>query len=191
VAVPSRAGEAAAMLRTCLAAAVVNGTVSVFVEPIALYHERDVYAPGDRGWLAPYPGFTEHMPIGRAGVYGNGDDVTLVTFGNGVRMSIRVAARLADDGIRARVVDLRWINPLPVGDILREASATGRVVVADETRHAAGVGEGVVTALVENGYTGRIARVASRDSYVPLGDAATLVLLGEEDIERAARRIVG
>ena len=190
VAVPSRAGEAAAMLRTCLAAAATDATVSVFLEPIALYHERDVYDPGDRGWLAPYPRFDEHMPIGRAGVYGDGRDVTIVSFGNGVRMSIRVAARLADDGIRARVLDLRWINPLPVTDLLREAGATGRVVVADETRHAGGVGEGVITALVENGFVGRMARVASRDSYVPLADAANLVLLSEEDIERAARRIV-
>jgi 2-oxoisovalerate dehydrogenase E1 component len=60
------------------------------------------------------------------------------------------------------------------------------VLVADETRHSGGVGEGVIAALVENGFTGQIARVASRDSFVPLGAAANLVLLSEDEIEQAA-----
>ena len=149
VAVPSRADDAALMLRTCLAAAATAGTVSVFVEPIALYHERDLHAPGDRGWMERYPSFYEHAPIGRASTYGDGTDVTVVTFGNGVRMSLRVAQRLAAEGIGVRVVDLRWISPLPIEDIWREGNASTRIVVADETRHSGGVGEGVVTALVE------------------------------------------
>ncbi len=66
-----------------------------------------------------------------------------------------------------RIVDLRWIMPLPVDDMLREANATGRVLVVDETRHSGGVGEGIVASLVERGFTGRIRRVASMDSYVP------------------------
>ena len=56
VAVPSRAQDAAAMLRTCLAAAAVDGTRVRFLEPIALYHTRDLYQPGDGGWLSPYLG---------------------------------------------------------------------------------------------------------------------------------------
>jgi 2-oxoisovalerate dehydrogenase E1 component len=105
-------------------------------------------------------------------------------------MSLRVAKRLATEGIRARVLDLRWIAPLPVDHLLREAHATGRVLVADETRRSGGVGEGVVTALVEHGFRGQIGRVASSDSYVPLGDAANLVLLSEADIEDAARALL-
>ncbi len=52
VACPARPDDAAAMLRTCLAAAELDGAVSVFLEPIALYHERDLYEAGDGGWLA-------------------------------------------------------------------------------------------------------------------------------------------
>jgi 2-oxoisovalerate dehydrogenase E1 component len=189
VAVPSRPEDAGPMLRTCLAAAAADGQVSVFLEPIALYHERDLYEPGDRGWLGREPAET-HVPIGSARTHGDGGDLTIVTFGNGLRMSLRAAARLAGHGIQARVVDLRWISPLPVRDILREARATGRVLVADETRHAGGVGEGVLSALVENDFAGSMARVASRDSFVPLGDAANLVLLSEDDIERAARNLL-
>jgi len=48
----------------------------------------------------------------------------------------------------------------------------------------------VITALIDNGFSGRIARVASCDSFVPLGDAAYAVLLSEDDIEQAARRLL-
>ncbi|HEX9230697.1 MAG TPA: transketolase C-terminal domain-containing protein, partial [Jatrophihabitantaceae bacterium] len=189
VAVPSRPEDAGPMLRTCLAAAVTDGQVSIYLEPIALYHERDLLEPGDRGWLGAYS-LNRHIPIGSARTHGNGKHLTVLTFGNGVRMSMRASALLADEGIGMRVVDLRWLMPLPVDDMVREANATGRVLVVDETRHSGGVGEGIVTALVERGFGGRIIRVASRDSYVPLGDAANTVLLSEDDIERAVRRLL-
>ncbi len=121
IASPARPDDAAAMLRTCLAAAAVDGSVCVFLEPIALYHARDLYEDGDGGWLATYPRPDAHVPAGRARCYGDGTDLTVVTFGNGLRMSLRVARRLAVRGIGARVVDLRWLAPLPVDDLLREA----------------------------------------------------------------------
>jgi len=113
-----------------------------------------------------------------------------VTFGNGLRMSLRAAARLAAGKIGCRVVDLRWLAPLPAGDVLREASVTGRVLIADETRRTGGVSEGVITALVEAGFSGRIGRVTSEDSFIPIGDAAATVLLSERAIEAAARDLL-
>jgi 2-oxoisovalerate dehydrogenase E1 component len=190
VASPARPDDAAAMLRTCVEAARVDGSVCAFLEPIALYHERDLHDAGDSAWLAPYPSPDSHVPLGAGRTYGDGTDLTLVTFGNGVRMSLRVSRRLSAEGAQARVLDLRWLSPLPVEDLLREARATGRVLVVDETRHAGGVGEGVVTALVENGYDGRIARVAARDSFIPLGPAANLGLVQEEGVVRAARELM-
>ncbi|MEH0825306.1 MULTISPECIES: transketolase C-terminal domain-containing protein [unclassified Micromonospora] len=196
VAVPARPDDAAPLLRTCLAAAAVDGAVCVFLEPIALYHTRDLYEPGDGEWLGEYaePGAWagEHVPIGRARVYGVGsaEDVTILTFGNGVRMSLRAAAVLADEGIGTRVVDLRWLAPLPVADIIREASATGRVLVVDETRRSGGVGEGIIAALVDAGYVGAARRVAGVDSFVPLGPAARQVLVSEEAITQGARTLL-
>ena len=50
-----------------LAAATVDGTVCVFLEPIALYHTRDLHEPGDDGWLRRTPpSWTSHVPIGAA-----------------------------------------------------------------------------------------------------------------------------
>ena len=189
VASPSRPDDAAAMLSTCAASASVDGTVCVFLEPIALYHVRDLYEEGDDRWCAELS--DEHVPLGSARTYLDGADITLVSWGNGLHMSLRVARRLAAQGVAARVLDLRWLAPLPVADILIAAGATGRVLVVDETRRTGGVSEGVLAALVDAGFDGRVARVASKDSFVPLGDAARLVLVSEGEIEEAALRLVG
>ena len=195
VASPSRGDDAAAMLRTCLAAASVDGSTSVFLEPIALYHTRDLFSDGDGAWTARYapPGewADGHAPIGSARVHGDGDALTIVTFANGLYMSLRVARRLASEGIGARVVDIRWLAPLPVADILREADATGRVLIVDETRRSGGVSEGIVSALVDARFDGAISRVTSQDSFIPLGEAANRVLLQEAEIEAAALRLLG
>lgn len=204
IASPSRGDDAAAMLRTCLAAAEVDGSVCAFLEPIALYHTRDLHEEGDGAWLTAYPSPSDHVPIGSARVYaaGSAEDLTILTFGNGVPLSLRAAASLSaagtggggvhdgHDAVRCRVVDLRWLAPLPVADMLREANMTGRVLVVDETRHTGGVGEGVIAALLEAGFAGPIARVAGADSFIPLGAAANLVLVGEDDIVTAARALV-
>jgi len=194
IACPARPDDAAPMLRTCLASARVDGSVCVYLEPIALYHERDLHEPGDGGWLAPYQPprlwSLADAPVGRGRVHGAGGDLTIVTFGNGLRLSLRAAARLARDGIGCRVLDLRWLAPLPAGDLLREATATGAVLVADETRRSGGVSEAVVTALTDGGFAGPLARVTSEDSFVPLGEAAATVLLSQQAIEEAARDLL-
>jgi 2-oxoisovalerate dehydrogenase E1 component len=194
IASPARPGDAAPMLRTCAATAKAEGRLCVFLEPIALYHTRDLQAPGDGRWLDDYAPprewGTAHVPVGSARTHGEGDDVTVITFGNGLFMSLRVAHRMAQQGVHCRVVDLRWLAPLPVEDILREAEATGCVLVVDETRMTGGVSESVVAALNDAGFNGRVGRVASADSFVPLGEAADLVLVGEHDIERAIRDLL-
>lgn len=188
VAVAALPDDAAAMLRTCAAAARADGSVCLFTEPIALYHIRDLHSPGDNGWLAHDTG--AHVPVGAARLHGAGTDVSVITFGNGLFASLRVARRLAAAEIDVRVLDLRWLAPLDTDAILTAAEASGRVLVVDETRRSGGVSESVITALVDRGFTGRIARVASEDSFVPLGAAANRVLVDEEQIEAAIRALL-
>nr|WP_179665754.1 thiamine pyrophosphate-dependent enzyme [Nocardioides panaciterrulae] len=193
IASPARPDDAAAMLRTCVAAARADGRLCVFLEPIALYHTRDLYEEGDGQWLSRYAAPDEwpkkHVPLGRARTYFDGEDLTIVSFGNGLRMSLRVARRLEHAGIHCRVVDLRWLSPLPVEDLRREAEATGRVLVVDETRKSGGVAESVMATLLDSDYRGLLSRVAGADTYIPLGDAAELVLVSEDEIWEAAMAI--
>lgn len=196
LAVPARPADAAPMLRSCLASAQADGSVCVFLEPIALYHTRDLYQQGDNEWLAPYADPSqwagEHVPVGRARTYpvGSAADLTIITYGNGLRMSLRVAAQLAAEGVGSRVVDLRWLSPLPAGDLVREAAATGRVLIVDETRRSGGVGEGILAALVDGGFVGAARRTASADSLIPLGPAALQVLVGEDAITQGAHALL-
>jgi 2-oxoisovalerate dehydrogenase E1 component len=179
------------MLRTCLAAGRVDGTVSVFLEPIALYHTADLYESGDRAWLQPLP-TDDHVPIGSArvhpGQHDGREDLLIVTYANGVPMSLRAARRLRDQGIDATVLDLRWLAPLPITDIVAH-SRSGRILIVDETRTSGGVSEGIISRLVDAGYRGVIGRVAAKDSFIPLGDAALTVLVSEDEIVSAAQSI--
>jgi 2-oxoisovalerate dehydrogenase E1 component len=190
IASPALPDDAASMMRTCLSAAKVDGSVCVYLEPIALYHTRDLHQDGDAGWLRPYPTVTEASPLGGR-THGSGGDLTIVTSGNGLYMSLRVQKRLEAENVRARVLDLRWLAPLPVADLLREAQATGKVLIVDETRRSGGISEGVLAALIDGGFQGPMLRVTSEDSFVPLGDAWKKVLLDEESIEAAALKLAG
>ncbi len=190
LAVPSHPGNAAGLFRRCLELA-DEGQVCVYLEPIALYHQRDLH-DGDGAWLAPYSppkevGEDESSALGNVLTIGAGTDVLLVTFGNGVPMSLRATTSLAEEGITSTVLDLQWLSPLPREELVRVAETFPRVLVVDETRESGGVSESVVTALIDGGYHGMIRRVTSVDSFIPLGPAADHVLLSETDIAGAVR----
>ncbi|MDN5893451.1 MAG: thiamine pyrophosphate-dependent enzyme [Nocardioides sp.] len=190
LATPSDADDAITLLRECVALAQGEGRVCVFLEPIALYHEKDLHEPGDGlalGRYAPHPG---RLPtLMRARRHGTGSDLLLVSFGNGVRMSRRVATRLAESGIEASVLDLRWLTPLPLSDLVAAAGEARAVLVVDETRASGGVSESILTALVDAGVDTPVRRVTSDDTFIPLGPAANTVLLDEEQIQHAAEQL--
>src|SRR5690606_10314094 len=154
---PSRGDDAALMLRTLAALAKVDGRVTALLEPIALYMTKDLYENGDGQWLFPYPAPDQAMALGEGRVYGaDADDLVVFTYGNGVPMSLRAARTIeAAHGWRVRVVDLRWLVPLNAAFVAEQAASAKRILVVDEGRHSAGVGEGVVTAVVEAGLSDR------------------------------------
>ncbi len=194
IAVPSRPADGPRLLRAAVGMAAADGRVVAFLEPIALYHERDLHVEGDGGWLEDYPLLDGSWLPGEIGVYGDegpGTDVLLVTYGNGLRMSLRAARRLEGEGIRVRVLDLRWLAPLPREAIHAHAADVGRVLVVDECRATGGgIADAVVASLAEERVVRHVASVRSVDTYVPLGPAADTVLLSEDDIVAAARYLV-
>jgi len=187
---PSRGDDAAMMLRTLAALAQVDGRVSVFLEPIALYMSKDLYEPGDGQWLFPYPAPEQALVLGQGRVYNpDASDLVIFSYGNGVPMSLRAARTLeAELGWQVRVVDLRWLVPLNAAFIAGQAADAQRVLVVDEGRHSAGVGEGVITALVEAGLGHLpLQRVSGADTYTPLAGAAMCVLPSDNALVSAAR----
>jgi len=196
IAVPSRGDDAVRMLRGSLALARACGRVVVFLEPIALYHERDLYEPGDGEWLTDYPtcdrGDASILLPGEVAVtWPEKQELLIVSYANGYRLSLRAAARLEREaGLHVRVLDLRWLNPLPFEAVREHAQACAATLVVDECRAtAAGVADALIADLAEGGYAGRLGSVRSADSYVPLGPAAELVLVSEDDIVEGAMRL--
>jgi len=192
--VPTRADDAVKMLRTMTAVAHQHGKVCVFLEPIALYMQKDLHDKDDGKWQFRYPPPDEVMTFGEGRVYEPHDDdqLTIVTYGNGLWMSVRVQRRLREQGIRARVFDLRWLLPMPIEQVKEHVRATGRCLVVDECRATHGGPSGTLIAELVQDPTLQgcvIRRVAAHDSYVPLAAAANLVLVQEPDIERAALAI--
>jgi 2-oxoisovalerate dehydrogenase E1 component len=189
---PSRGDDAAMMLRTLLALAKVDGRVCAFLEPIALYMMKDLHAPGDGQWQFAYPTLDQAMTLGEERVYGpEAKDLAIFSFGNGVPMSLRAARDIEKaHGWKVRVIDLRWLLPLNDAAIARHARECARILVVDEGRKSAGVGEGVITAIVESGSGAKpLRRVVGVDTFTPLAGAAFLVLPGEADIVAAANEL--
>ena len=188
----SRGDDAAAMLRTLMALAKVDGRVCAFLEPIALYMTKDLYEAGDGQWQFEYPAPTESMLLGEGRVYNEAaNDLVVFTFGNGVPMALRAARAIEkEQGWKVRVVDLRWLVPLNDAFIAAQANSAKRILVLDEGRKSAGVGEGVITAIVEAGCGATaMQRVVGADTFTPLAGAALLVLPGETEIVAAAREL--
>ena len=190
----SRGDDAAMMLRTLAALAKVDGRVTVFLEPIALYMTKDLYEAGDGQWLTDYPAPDQALVLGEERVY-NADatDCVIFSYGNGMPMSLRAARSIeAKHGWKVRVVDLRWLVPLNHAAIAKHAGDCARILVVDEGRFSAGIGEGVITAITEAGHGGKpIRRVVGADTYTPLAGAAFLVIPKDEDIVAAADLLAG
>ena len=184
------------MLRGAVAMAAEDGRVVAFLEPIALYHEKDLHTDGDGGWLTDYPAPPDVLLPGEVGLHGETDDdadLLLVTYGNGLRLSLQAGRRLAEEhDLRARILDLRWLNPLPTDSIRAQAAEVGPVVVVDECRATGGgVADAIVADLAERRIGKRLASVRAVDSFVPLGPATSAVLVGVDQIVAAAVSAVG
>ena len=188
---PARGADAVRMLRTMVGAALACGRVCVFVEPIALYMTRDLYTDGDEAWLDSYPEPGDSMPLGEVSVTGEGTDLCIASYANGLHMSLQVAAQLASEGVGCRVVDLRWLQPLPLSALQPHAEACGRLLVVDECRASSGIADAVVAGVTEAS-EGRVltGRVVGADCYIPLGPGANAVLVQPSDIEAGARQLL-
>jgi 2-oxoisovalerate dehydrogenase E1 component len=189
LACPSNGADAARMLRECVRLAREEQRLVVFLEPIALYPMRDLHEAGDGEWLHLYPEPGERIAFGEIGVHGDGRDLAIVTFGNGTYLSRQAHRRLADSGIAARVIDLRWLSPLPEQALLDAVIGCAHVLVVDETRRSGGVAEAVMALLAENGVTS-LARETAQDSFIATGPAYGATMPSADSIVAAATALV-
>ena len=191
IACPSNGADAARMLRECVRLAREEQRLIVFLEPIALYGMRDLHAAGDGGWMDRYPAPDERLPIGNVGVHGDGRDLAIVSYANGYYLARRAARRLAaDHGIDTRVIDLRWLAPLPVQSLLAATRDCARVLIVDECRITGSQSEGLMALYAEQGRRD-VARLAAEDCFIATGPAYAAPLPSEDGIMTAALELIG
>ena len=190
LACPSNGADAAMMLRECVRLAREEQRLVVFVEPIALYPMRDLLAEKDGGWMRLYPAANERISLGEIGQHGAGTDLAIVTYGNGYYLSRQAEVALATKGVKARVIDIRWLAPLPGDAILRAVDGCAHVLIADECRRSGNHSEALMALLAEAGHPS-YARVTAEDSFIATGPAYAATLPSAKQIEEAALRLVG
>lgn len=188
IACPSTGDEAACMLRACHRLAREEQRVVIFVEPIALYPMRDLLEPGDGGWMRDYPAPDLRIELDSVGVHGDGADLAIVTYGNGHYLSRQAQHDLAAQGVDARVIDLRWLAPLPEAALL-EAVGDRPVLIVDECRRTGGQAEALMAMMAEADVT-KFARLTAEDSFVATGPAYGATLPSREGIVAAARSLL-
>lgn len=176
VACPSNGADAAKMLREALRLAREEQRVVVFIEPIALYTQRDLHSEKDEAWACTYPALEETIPYGEVGVYGSGQQIAIITYANGYYLSRQAEKILRDQhGIELRIIDLRWLVPLPEVALKAALHGISKVLVVDECRRSGNLSEGLMTWLDEHLDLPK-ARLTAEDSFIATGPAYAATL---------------
>lgn len=133
------------------------------------------------------------VPLGRAKIERSGSDVTIVAFSIMVGKALEAAAKLAEQGIDAEVINLRTIRPLDRHTILESVKKTNRIVTVEEGWPFAGIGAEIAALIGEHAFDyldAPLARVCAAD--VPLPYAANLEALAlpqADEIVHAAKKV--
>jgi pyruvate dehydrogenase E1 component beta subunit len=142
------------------------------------------------------PAGNDHVvPIGKARIMREGSDVTIVSYSIGVGLSLEAAAKLAEEGISAEVIDLRTIRPLDKATVLASLAKTNRLVVAEEGWPVCSVGSEILAMCMEEGFDdldAPVMRITNED--VPMPYAANLekmALINADKIVAGVRKTVG
>jgi 2-oxoisovalerate dehydrogenase E1 component beta subunit len=183
IVVPSTPHDARALFRS----AVADPDPVLYYEHIALYRDpRIKQALRDEA--------LETVPIGRAALRREGGHLAIISYGAYVHVALRVAGRLAGDGVEASVLDLRSLAPIDRGALLALARHCHRVLIVHEDSRTGGIGESLAAIVQEEAFESLDAPVrivGALDTPVPYSPPLEeFYLPGEAQVERAARLLV-
>jgi pyruvate dehydrogenase E1 component beta subunit len=180
VVVPSTPYDAKGLLKS----AIRDNNCVMFLEQKKLYRVKGQVPDGE---------YT--IPLGKADIKRAGTDVSVITYGRTVQMSLEAAERLAKDGISVEVLDLRTLSPLDKDAVIATAKKTGRVAVVHEAVEFAGFGGEIVSTISDSEAFYRldapIKRVGALYCPVPFNPALEETVLPSTDrIEAAIRGLL-
>lgn len=129
-----------------------------------------------------------HFELGKGNIVREGTDLALIACGLELGEALQAAARLEEDGISARVINMHTIKPLDRDLLIRSAADCGRVVTVEEHSIIGGLGSAVAEALTE-AYPAKLLRIGIRDRFGESGPAAELLHKYQLDAEGIYRQI--
>ncbi|MBQ9069125.1 MAG: 1-deoxy-D-xylulose-5-phosphate synthase, partial [Eggerthellaceae bacterium] len=138
---------------------------------------------------APLPEQPQMLEMGKSVEVRPGKDVAMLAFGHMVTQARAAAELLAENGINARVVDMRWAKPLDE-DAIAEAAKTRLVVTVEEGCVAGGAGEGVLEVLSRNGLSVPTAVLGLPDQFMESAPYQDLFARFGLDAEGIAKTVV-
>jgi pyruvate dehydrogenase E1 component beta subunit len=177
VVMPSNPADAKGLLK----AAIRDDNPVVYIEHRGLYWTRGVVPEG------------EHLvPIGKAAIVKEGDQLTIVATAKMLAPALEAAEELADSGISTEVIDPRTLSPLDIETIVKSVKKTGRLVVVHEAVKQGGMGTEIAARVQQEAFyylDTPIARVAAPFAPVPASPALEKCFVpGKTEIIRAVRR---
>ena len=169
-----------------LKSAIRDNSPVLFIEPVALYTSPKVRDE------VPEEEFT--VPIGVSDVKREGSDVTIITYGEGLHVSLDAAKTLAEEGIEAEIIDLRTLQPLDMGPAIASFKKTFKAVVVEFGHQTYGIGAEIVARLQEEAFDyidAPIKRVAQYDVPAPYsGELERAALPNAERVIAAVKEIL-
>lgn len=134
------------------------------------------------------------VPLDKADVKREGTDVTIITYGEGLRISLEAAEELAKEGISAEIVDLRCLQPLDMEPAIKSFKKTFRAVVVEEGHGTYGIGSEVVAQLQEHAFDyidAPIKRVAQKQVPLPYSRALEQsALINKDRVIKAVKEVL-
>jgi pyruvate dehydrogenase E1 component beta subunit len=126
----------------------------------------------------------ELIPIGKAAIKREGEDVTIVATSSLVMKALKAAEKLEAEGISCEIVDLRSIVPLDRETIIASVKKTGRLLIADEAYERCGIGAEIAANVMEDVFywlDAPIARIATPNVPLPFSPALEFPIIPSED----------
>lgn len=179
VVMPYSASDAKGLMKT----AIRDDNPVIFLENEILYGQAfDVPEIDD---------FT--IPFGKARIWREGSDVTIVSFGIGMKYAIEAADKLLEDGIKAEVLDLRTLRPMDTPAILQSVMKTNRCVTVEEGWPQGCVGNYISSVVMQEAFDYLDAPVINcTGKDVPMPYAANLekhALITTEEVITAVKQV--
>ncbi len=179
VVAPYTASDAKGLLK----AAIRDPNPVVFLENEILYgHSFEV------------PDVEDHvLPIGKARVYKEGKDATIVSFSIGMTYAVKAAEQLAEEGIDAEIIDLRTIRPLDMETIIKSVKKTNRLVTVEEGFPQSSIGDHIASQIMQQAFDhldAPVVTICGKDVPMPYAEnLEKLALPSVEEVVDAVKRV--